>query len=85
MPSDSGNYLANGKKRSSLNADSSTQIGEIENSPDLLWMVLPKIIGKYDIKVTALADTPVRAWIDGGEIQQFELKKGEKKNGNIIK
>jgi hypothetical protein len=55
----------------------SNKIGEIERSNDLIWIVLPRLNGQYLVTITALADTPVRDWLEFSTIREVVLKKGE--------
>lgn len=50
------------------------------SDPDLLIFALPKESGYYKVDVTALADTPVRYWLDGQEPQVFSLVSGEQRS-----
>ena len=52
----------------------------IENSDDLLWMLVPKEPGSYVVTISALADTPVRWWVNDEQPQELLLQKGESKS-----
>jgi hypothetical protein len=76
--------LPNGQVRKSTEPDQGTlldplasQVGEVAVVPEMIWMVMPFYSGAYTISVTAREDTPVKAWVNGGAVQEFTLKAHE--------
>jgi hypothetical protein len=70
--------MPDGLKRVSTSEDGPKEVGEVASSEDLLWMIMPKQEGDYQISIKALEDTEVRYWIDRGEITMLNLKKDER-------
>lgn len=57
--------------------DSARPNGYVAISKDLIWMMVPRQLGEYGVSIKALADTPVRWWVNDGENQRVELRAGQ--------
>ncbi|MCC2631352.1 MAG: lecithin:cholesterol acyltransferase, partial [Patescibacteria group bacterium] len=67
----------NGIMRSSEEPDGNPEKGEVFSSPELLWMVVPKMLGEYTIQIKARETTEVRWWVENGDIHTFHMEEGE--------
>lgn len=69
--------LPDGRQRSSTEENGPQGLGEVEESDQLLWMLLPAEDGEYQIHVQATASTEVRFWVDHDPIHLKTMQAGE--------
>lgn len=60
-----------------LNSENTTLLGEVENEPEMIWMVTPRQQGTYSVQIKALESTPVRFWVDQGAINTLNVLKDQ--------
>lgn len=70
--------MPNGEKVLSKNPPSNPRLGEVFQSQELLWMIVPDMEGTYSVHIIAKEETDVRWWVERGEIQELHLKKDER-------
>lgn len=65
--------LPDGSVRTSAQPDAPNQVGEVESSGPMLWIILPSQVGEYKVHIRALQETNVRFWVDDGVITTKSL------------